>query len=79
MSKDNLNGWTDEEIRDAHDYDADAPRGNDPVIRRDGGIEWFRYMGCWWQAGTLSRFPEIREAYLREKIKRERAEKGGQP
>lgn len=59
---------------DGHDYDAcDAPRGSDPLIRREGAIEWFQWQGCWYQTGTLP--PEARRAYLEEQTRRYRKEK----
>ena len=57
------------------DYDqCDVPRGTDPLIRVDGGREWFNYNGCWWQAGKWNpQMPaDARRAYLDEVARRTR-------
>jgi hypothetical protein len=56
-------------VRD-HDQ-CDQPRGTGN-IRRERGILWFKWQGSWWQVGTLP--PEIRDAYLRAEINRERSQ-----
>lgn len=52
----------------------DVPRGDDPCLRHDMGIEWFLHQGFWYQAGA-GMPAEVKQAWIAEHLRRDREEK----